>query len=1105
MAFETMSALNRHVYSNLHESTVAKKKAEETGTDPSDNTGWISVGGTTAARATGTGTGTGPTARSSWGIGRTTPKSAGGRQGKQNKKVCSNFTSPAGCIYGEACKYMHTGASAGGASTGRVIYPHGNPRIHGNPIIQILWWDGDKSIINEVTAVVADAVAVPLTAAQRLMRGPPQVRVYRDDVERAKVVYCRNFYEWALQHRDDAVTDYNNKEEDLNDHMAIVASMQSSLQQGMQQKGTSLLELVEQLERLNIMIREQNAKVAQATLDKVKSEARLAWLDRILRLGTDGNRFFPGRTALTKRPSWSFAGNLKEVASKIENEVSQTVPQGRGTKEHLPLIYISNPPRHGKSLLLDTLFSSHDGKDVCVLNATYNAATSIEDNELKTPEGAVCGFLLRLLFDLRFGVSMNGRWGDIWENSPLTQLLPECERLGNPTAMLKLFEKMVGLHDLEGGAAPKCLLICIDEISKLTDDERNLWVKSDSAQNKSRFWKSIYSLTRATAGGWVRIVMTGFTDSPENDVQASDVSCKSLSLSMITNAEQEILSAELLWAYATHGVPFPGLLWALYKSTPGLLGVWAQQIRLQLPLSECVPMQAADPGQDYARALLAIPWMASLNASADQNWQLVRRFMTEDDSGNTPRDIRVIKKARNAGLATLLESRTNPGIAKTTLSPFAVAITVMALRARLDERLSNDKIYHYLNNALVACESHSAGCAVNVSYSPPDGYAKVQDLGRGFHSAWPLIVQENLKKVKEPETNEQIIKRSHLLAHDRRLKPGSAPLYDPNKFLAKAKREPSNPTGYCSVETIGAPFEIFVMNALALRLQCLLQQQHYNIGGASVKASQLLPKPHGIIDRPARHPAEMGIVASLFTDPEVDLARLCTQTAALLLPTTISCMLNGHKDDVIQAEFFRRGVLAPSFETIFFSYDSVRIVEKANSPQHFPVVTIAPFDNYTLNNNLVSAFYNVAFDSAEFMRGNPNALREDQVRNLHDDMNTVVALAVESATQSKAVLFQPSDAKNPMCDNIVILPVVSATNPPSLSVCFLFIELKDRIYNDFAKKFKKLTHDTNAQALMLGPVASALERNVDVNGLPKPIYIKHSIFVCCGKSPIIVR
>jgi hypothetical protein len=172
---------------------------------------------------------------------------------------------------------------------------------------------------------------------------------------------------------------------------------------------------------------------------------------------------------------------------------------------------------------------------------------------------------------------------------------------------------------------------------------------------------------------------------------------------MITNAEQEVLSLELLWAYALKNVRFTGLLWALIKSTPGLLGLWAQQINLNAPLDISLSLQRAMDPSDLMDLGAKVPWAANLMQKAAQNWPLIRQFILEGDvpSIDTQRD------ARNAELATMLHGRI-------VLSPFAVAVTVMALRGKQDPTC---KIFRFLNSALMACANHTAGCAKDATES----------------------------------------------------------------------------------------------------------------------------------------------------------------------------------------------------------------------------------------------------------------------------------------------------------------------------------------------------------------------------------------------------
>lgn len=201
--------------------------------------------------------------------------------------------------------------------------------------------------------------------------------------------------------------------------------------------------------------------------------------------------------------------------------VSRTVPHGRGSKDDLRIVYISNPSQNGKSLILATLFQDAP-HEVCVLNASYNVATSILNEELSSPEGALCGLLMRLVVDLLNDKSLE----ELWEASPLRALLPEAISEESYLSVLILFTRMLGLGDSDK-PAPAKLLICIDEISRLIDDPNNTWARNPSKQK--RYWRGLYSITRATSN-WIRVVMTGFTNAPRTAVAASDFGLQVFSL-----------------------------------------------------------------------------------------------------------------------------------------------------------------------------------------------------------------------------------------------------------------------------------------------------------------------------------------------------------------------------------------------------------------------------------------------------------------------------------------------------------------------------------------------------------------------------------------------
>ncbi|RYG65371.1 hypothetical protein EON64_12050 [archaeon] len=288
--------------------------------------------------------------------------------------------------------------------------------------------------------------------------------------------------------------------------------------------------------------------------------------------------------------------------------------------------------------------------------------------------------------------------------------------------------------------------------------------------------------------------------------------------------------AELLWVHAFRNVRFPGLLWTLAKSTPGLLGLWAQQINLKPQLPIVNPRLAVNLQEHRLHdAASRVPWIGTLMTHCHDNWTLIRQFLVED--GAMPTNA---KRARNAGIATDLAGQT-------ALSPFAVAITVLALRSSASS-LGSDHVFLLLHEALKACEKHSAGCALHCP------------------RPWPIAVQHALKKFPKKA-------QSHILIGDLNLQPTSADLVTTGSVDVFPG---------ATVNNIGEPFETFVLYALALRLQCLvlkLTAEH-----PFVKASQFLPQGVGVLLRSAvqgscraRDAVETEVVLSVCTDPAVDL------------------------------------------------------------------------------------------------------------------------------------------------------------------------------------------------------------------------------------------
>lgn len=153
-------------------------------------------------------------------------------------------------------------------------------------------------------------------------------------------------------------------------------------------------DIIKLIDCLRLQKKEEAIQTERSRLESAKG--RLEWLQTVSRTLTEP---MP-RARLAYTPTWSFAGDLKETARAIEAFVSKTVSTGRGTKEDLKMVYVSNPPRHGKSLLLDNIFPN--GTDVCVLTTTYNAASSIPVETYSSAKCALSGLYHRLLRGLLF-------------------------------------------------------------------------------------------------------------------------------------------------------------------------------------------------------------------------------------------------------------------------------------------------------------------------------------------------------------------------------------------------------------------------------------------------------------------------------------------------------------------------------------------------------------------------------------------------------------------------------------------------------------------------------------------------------------------------------
>lgn len=273
------------------------------------------------------------------------------------------------------------------------------------------------------------------------------------------------------------------------------------------------------------------------------------------------------RKKLVKYNHEIIIGNLEKVVKSIEQEV-HTCSSNRGNvKENYPFICVVNPPRHGKSLLLDRLFLNRN--DVCVVEMTYNSTTNLTDQEGKSSKIALYYFWLRFIHAvIPFEYSL-------FELPVIVGLFDESKNYNLLWAMniLKDVFNMRPFNNVDGTS--KSLLIAVDEFSKLVDtaqkwneDERKFFINSLQNEHKAK--------------RFVRFVFTGFNRGITKLMEASSAQVMTFALSLCDFSSAKPLLKKIKEKYDEdsnhHEIKFPSLLYEVVKSTPGLVGLWAERL-----------------------------------------------------------------------------------------------------------------------------------------------------------------------------------------------------------------------------------------------------------------------------------------------------------------------------------------------------------------------------------------------------------------------------------------------------------------------------------------------------------------------------------------------
>ena len=176
------------------------------------------------------------------------------------------------------------------------------------------------------------------------------------------------------------------------------------------------------------------------------------------------------RVELATKPVYGtnyVVGNLIATKKLIE-EFLQLEKEGPICKEIVPSLCVVNPPRHGKSLLLDCIFA--DNENVFVILITYNTGSSFDSTvEINSVERATHFFWLRVMKSLlNSALSL----GDLSKDFELNGvLLSSFDDVVN--SIIDKFK--VDPFIIDSTTTKKSVLICVDEFSLLTDAIEEKW------------------------------------------------------------------------------------------------------------------------------------------------------------------------------------------------------------------------------------------------------------------------------------------------------------------------------------------------------------------------------------------------------------------------------------------------------------------------------------------------------------------------------------------------------------------------------------------------------------------------------------------------------
>ena len=387
----------------------------------------------------------------------------------------------------------------------------------------------------------------------------------------------------------------------------------------------------------------------------------------------------PKRRVLTAPPPFGYVGKLLEITKQVEASMSfKELAEHQLAKEQFKMKCIVSPPRHGKSLLLGTLFKGQH--EILVIEITYNSTSSFDPNV----EGVSASSALACLW-LRVVLSCLDRHGD---GTGVAKHLMFLDLQSAAIQSKLCFDDVVSLFP---GLRNTHVVLCIDESSKMTDHFGKPGLNF-ARDVKQKIMMGLLQFVRGSPVPYRRhVVCTGFTRSLDRFLELSGTRPDCFCIPPVDFTDTIQLGRQICDLYKAKCLDFPVFVWEVVKSTSGLVGWWMEHVK-EVPHTSWPINLRGFVG--------TLSWGADLQNNANEHWKVLRSYLAEESCGNGSEvDFNLANQLIDKSLAV---QESNGSF---HLSPFALAVVVDAA----SQDFFNDPVLAHLKELMKACNKWKDG------------------------------------------------------------------------------------------------------------------------------------------------------------------------------------------------------------------------------------------------------------------------------------------------------------------------------------------------------------------------------------------------------------